>query len=66
MKPFVVRQPGDEDDATDDEKKAKAAAMDADESLVAHRKSSPNHPLHRRHYLAPAFCAVEDDWAAKL
>ena len=26
MKPFVVRQPGDEDDATDDEKKAKAAA----------------------------------------
>ncbi|MCI6087066.1 MAG: hypothetical protein MR711_12650 [Selenomonas sp.] len=32
MKPFVVRQPGDEDDATDDEKKAKAAAMDADDA----------------------------------
>ena len=35
-------------------------------SLAAHRKSSPNHPLHRRHYLAPAFCAVEDNGAAKL
>ena len=32
MKPFVVRQPGDEDDATDDERKAKAAAMDADDA----------------------------------
>ena len=32
MKPFVVRQPGDEDAATDDEKQAKAAAMDADDA----------------------------------
>ena len=35
-------------------------------SLVAHRKSSPNHPLHRRHYLAPAFCTMEDDRASKF
>lgn len=32
MKPFVVRQPGDEDDAADDEKKAKAVAVDADDA----------------------------------
>lgn len=35
-------------------------------SPVTRRKSTANHPFHRRHNLTPALRAVKNNWATKL